>query len=69
MVFDKNIFSWLLLIFPLPFSLLMLSGLRIGSRRSDLARLQAKLVGAKLGTLKYIFKEAPGDINLKDMKY
>ena len=44
----------------------LLSGLRIGSRRSDLARLQAQMVGARLGTQQYVFKEAPGDINLKD---
>ena len=41
--------------------------LRIGSRRSDLARLQAQMVGAKLSVApEYIYKEAPGDINLKD---
>ena len=42
----------------------MLSHIRIGSRRSDLARLQAKLVGAQLGTETFVFKEAPGDVNL-----
>lgn len=31
-----------------------------------MARLQAQMVGMKLGTNQYIFKEAPGDINLKD---
>ena len=44
----------------------VLSRLRIGSRRSDLARLQAQMVGMKLGTNQYVFKEAPGDVNLKD---
>jgi hydroxymethylbilane synthase len=44
----------------------MLSGLRIGSRRSELARLQSKMVGAAVGSSKYVFREAPGDTNLKD---
>lgn len=43
-----------------------LSQLRIGSRRSDLARLQAQMVGQRLGTTSYVYKEAPGDVNLKD---
>ena len=43
-----------------------LASLRIGSRRSDLARLQSQLVGNRLGTNQFVFKEAPGDINLKD---
>ena len=47
-------------------TLRMMSSLRIGSRRSDLARLQAQLVGDRLGATQYIFKEAPGDVNLKD---
>jgi hydroxymethylbilane synthase len=42
--------------------------LKIGSRRSELARLQARLVGSKLTklgyTVEYIFREAPGDIDL-----
>ena len=44
----------------------ILSQLRIGSRRSDLARLQAQMVGQRLGTTSYVYKEAPGDVNLKD---
>lgn len=46
----------------------MQRALRIGSRRSDLARLQAQLVGAKLPgpPPEFIYKEAPGDVNLKD---
>lgn len=44
----------------------MLKNLKIGSRRSDLARLQAQMVGDKLGCRNYVFKESPGDVNLKD---
>lgn len=45
---------------------MLLKKLKIGSRRSDLARLQAHLVGEKLGATQFVFKEAPGDVNLKD---
>ena len=42
--------------------------IRIGSRKSELARLQAKLVGqaieSKGFSVEYVFREAPGDINL-----
>ena len=44
--------------------------IRIGSRKSDLARLQAMLVGDLLRkrghSVEFIFKEAPGDINLSN---
>lgn len=45
---------------------------RIAARKSDLARLQARLVGKKLQdahpglTVEYLFKESLGDINLTD---
>ena len=48
----------------------MARAIRIGSRKSDLARLQAMLVGDLLRkrghAVEYVFKEAPGDINLSN---
>ena len=41
-----------------------LTKLRIGSRRSDLARLQAQMVASRLGTSSFVYKEAPADVNL-----
>ena len=44
--------------------------IRIGSRKSDLARLQAKLVGQALTErgygVEYVFREAPADVNLSN---
>jgi len=48
----------------------MPKAIRIGSRKSDLARLQAMLVGDELvkrgHRVEFAFKEAPGDVNLVD---